>query len=311
MTYIDDIINKNPIKYDSLITTNISNKELKMKIDEYNNIQEEYATILSNQSESNRKWHDLQNTNYSSGLVTSPKTENDMWKYLGQSDTLEECKIQAVQNKQSFTSIVYYPEHVGNDWEKTCYGGINSKPLKPVNQKHVITSIPPNKSTALGGEQGLKMLVKMKKIQDELHSLIQQQMNSTQGIAKSKSLFKVSMNNQELHLDEVIEKLKVDRVELDKVLTDTENNEYIAYDEESNLKKTSAFSNYMIWVILVIITIYMAVHLYSTDYYNISTSTYLFVIAWIVFFLYYYYSQFAYYGNKITDSISYVFSMIP
>ena len=29
MTYIDEIINKNPIKYDSLIKSNITNKELK------------------------------------------------------------------------------------------------------------------------------------------------------------------------------------------------------------------------------------------------------------------------------------------
>ena len=97
MTYIDDIINKNPIKYDSLITNNISNKELKMKIDEYNNIQEEYASLLSKQSVNQGGWNDLQNTNYSSGLITQPKSENDMWKYLGQSDTLEECKLQKIR----------------------------------------------------------------------------------------------------------------------------------------------------------------------------------------------------------------------
>lgn len=54
-------------------------------------------------------------------------------------------------------------------------------------------------------------------------------------------MFKVNINNQELHLDEVIEKIKADRVELDKVLNATHNNEYIAYDEESNLKKNPLF----------------------------------------------------------------------
>ena len=312
MTYIDDIINKNPIKYDSLIRNNISNKELKMKIDEYNNIQEEYASLLSNQSVNQSGWTDLQNTNYSSGLITQPKSENDMWKYLGQSDTLEECKLQSVQDKQTFKSVVYYPEQVDNGWAKSCYGGINSsKPMHQVKQKHVITSIPPNKSTALGGDVGFKLLTKMKKIQDDIQSLIQQQITNTQGIIKSKSLFKVNINNQELHLDEVIEKLKADRVELDKVLNATHNHEYIAYDEENSLKKTSAFYHYMLWFILAIVTIYMSIHLYSSEDYNISTSTYLFATIWVMFFLYYYYSQISEYGNKISDSISYLFSMIP
>tara|TARA_B110000967_G_scaffold68145_1_gene70413 strand:+ start:34 stop:972 length:939 start_codon:yes stop_codon:yes gene_type:complete len=312
MTYIDGIINKNPIKYDSLIRNNISNKELKMKIDEYNNIQEEYASLLSNQSVNQSGWNDLQNTNYSSGLITQPKSENDMWKYLGQADTLEDCKLQSVQDKQPFKSVVYYPEQVDNGWAKSCYGGINSsKPLHQVKQKHVITSIPPNKSTALGGEVGFKLLTKMKNIQDDIQSLIQQQTTNTQGIIKSKSLFKVNINNQELHLDEVIEKLKSDRVELDKVLNATHNNEYIAYVEESNLKKTSTFYHYILWFILAVITIYMSIHLYSSEYYNISTSTYLFVTAWIVIFLYYYHSQISEYSGKISDSISYLFSMIP
>jgi len=312
MTYIDDIINKNPIKYGSLIKNNISNKELKMKIDEYNNIHEEYAYLLSKQSTSDSNWNDLQNTNYSSGLVTQPKSENDMWKYLGQADTLEECKLQSVQDKQPFKSVVYYPEQVDNDWAKSCYGGINgSKPIHQVKQNHVITSIPPNKSTALGGEDGFKLLTKMKNIQDDIQSLIHEQITNTQGINKTKSLFKVNINNQVLHLDEVIEKLKADRVELDKVLNATHNNEYIAYDEENSLKKTSAFYYYMLWFILAIISIYMSIHLYSSEDYNISTSTYLFLAIWVMFFLYYYYSQISEYGNKISDSISYLFSMIP
>ena len=183
--------------------------------------------------------------------------------------------------------------------------------MHQVKQKHVITSIPPNKSTALGGDVGFKLLTKMKKIQDDIQSLIQQQITNTQGIIKSKSLFKVNINNQELHLDEVIEKLKADRVELDKVLNATHNHEYIAYDEENSLKKTSAFYHYMLWFILAIVTIYMSIHLYSSEDYSISTSTYLFVSTWITIFLYYYYSQISEYSKKITDSISYLFSMIP
>ena len=143
----------------------------------------------------------------------------------------------------------------------------------------------------MGGDGGFKLLTKMKNIQDDIQLLIQKQINNTRGIIKSKSLFKVNINNQELHLDEVIEKLKADRIELDKVLNATHNNEYIAYYEESNLKKTSAFYHYMLWFILAIVTIYMSIHLYSSEDYSISTSTYLFVSIWITIFLYYYYSQ--------------------
>ena len=312
MTYIDDIINKNPIKYDSLIKNNISNKELKMKIDEYNNIQEEYGALLSKQTVNQSGWNDLQNTNYSSGLITQPKSENDMWKYLGQADTLEECKLQSVQDKQPFKSVVYYSEQVDNEWAKSCYGGVNSsKPLNQVKQNDVITTIPPNKSTALGGEDGFKLLTKMKNIQDDIQSLIQDQTKNTQGVIKSKSLFKVNINNQELHLDEVIKKLKADRVELDKVLNATHNNEYIAYDEENSLKKTSSFYHYILWFILAIITIYISIRLYTSESYNISTLTYLFATAWIIIFLYYYHSQISEYSGKISDSISYLFNMIP
>ena len=85
MTYIDEIINKNPIKYDSLIKSNITNKELKMKLDEYNAIQEEYAVLLSKQTSNKNEWEDLPNMNYSSGLLTTPKSETENWKYLGRS----------------------------------------------------------------------------------------------------------------------------------------------------------------------------------------------------------------------------------
>ena len=311
MTYIDEIINKNPIKYDSLIKSNITNKELKMKLDEYNAIQEEYAVLLSKQTSNKNEWEDLPNMNYSSGLLTTPKSETENWKYLGEAKTLEACKLQSIHDKKSFSSVVYYPGDMNNGWAKACYGSIKNNPINPTKQDNVTTSIPPNNSTALGGEEGLNLLTRMKKIQNELDILIKKQTKSISGLDKSNSNLKISVDNQNYTLDELIEKLKIDRTELDKVLEKTDNSGYIADVQESNLQEGSSFSKYMIWLILVIITFYLLVRLYFSDYYNISSLIYLFAIIWITYFVLKYYSQMAYYGDKITDFFSYLIHLIP
>jgi hypothetical protein len=311
MTYIDDIINKNPIKYNSLIKSNITNKKLKMKLNEYNAIQEEYAVLLSKQISSKPEWKDIPNINYSSGILTTPKSETENWKYLGESNTLEDCKLQSINNKQSFSSVVYYPGDMNNGWDKTCYGSITNNPINPVEQDKVTTSIPPNNSTALGGEEGLKLLAKMKKIQSELDVLIKNQTNNISGLDKSNSNLKVSLDNENYTLDELIEKLKKDRVELDKVLEKTDNSEYIGDVKESSLQEGSAYTKNIIWLILVIIVFYLLISLYYSDYYNISSIIYYFVSIFTIFIILKYYSEISYYGNKITDFFSYLINLFP
>ena len=120
-------------------------------------------------------WYNLPNENYMAGALSQPKSSNDNWKYLGQGKNIDECKVKAVQDKNNiYSSVVYNTTTDTGGWGQTCYGGVKGGITNPQYQDGIITSLAPNGSSRLGGEEGETLLNKMKQLQTEIKSLIEQ-----------------------------------------------------------------------------------------------------------------------------------------
>ena len=140
-------------------------------------------------------WTDIKNENYQMGMVSSPTQTSDDWKFLGKSDTLSDCKLKAVEDdKTVYSSIVYYPSDFDNDWSKSCFGGIKGKNINSGYQSKTITSLAPNGSSRLGGDEGVNLLKHMKIVQREIEELVKQQSSDTIVIIKDSSLIKQERN---------------------------------------------------------------------------------------------------------------------
>ena len=251
-------------------------------------------------------WTDLQNENYQTGMVTSPTEGTNDWKFLGKSDTLDECKLKAVEdNDVAFSSVVYYPEDVGTDWKKSCFGGVKGKNINSNYQSNTITSLAPNGTTRLGGEEGAKILKEMKKVQDEIKKLTKKSKDDGVGLEKTNNMFGGEMNAKNDELDKLLGKLKTDRIEIDRLMSEPDQT---AGEEDSNIRQISSYTNYGWWLLLVIISIYVAYHIYSREIYEISILAYLFIGIWILIIGKQYYTQSKEYGRS---TLNYISAVIP
>ena len=136
-------------------------------------------------------WTDIKNENYMAGALSDPKSSNDNWKYLGQGKNIDECKVKAVQDKETAYSTVVY--NTGTDtgrWGQTCYGGVKGGVTNPQYQSGITTSLAPNGTSRLGGEAGNKILKEMKKIQNQIKKLAKQSEKDNIGLQKSKQFIK-------------------------------------------------------------------------------------------------------------------------
>jgi hypothetical protein len=244
-------------------------------------------------------WNNINNTNYAYGQ-TRLKQSNKNWKYLGQANNLTQCKLKSVEDKNTeYSSIVYT---TGNGaYDKTCYGGVKGGTNNPTYVPGITTSLAPNGTTRLGGEAGGKLLKQMIEVQNEIEELIKEQQSFTAGIEKSKNAVKKERLAKNKELEKIITKLDQDRKKINKLIN---NPDYIAGEEDANDRQYSNYIIYLLWLIIVIISIVLALHLYNTDIENISPITYIFVGVWVLVFLSYYYRQFLRYGKRGWDYIS-------
>lgn len=381
MTYTEEMIDGNPDKYDSLIKARILNNEIKMKLDEYNNVQKEYIKLLSQNASrqiANTSWTDLQNENYQTGSPVAasdncktmgddnnvncpqwkqccpggsgsdanvscgasdcptngqpcvgtwmkqncqltcgvcketldPKTTNSDWEYLGEFDNLEDCKKDTIENRQGkYASIVYYTNDFGNNWAKTCYGGVKGGKINPLVQQNVITSIPSiTYSSPTSGNDVKLVLNNMKKIQNELNALLEKQKAKQGSLKQTANLFKSQTNLPAVDLVELDEKIQENKKEMDKISSDL--NDY-TYAENDSIDQKSKYTIYILWVILVALTLWVSLQLYLSEPYYISLYIYIFVGIWILFFIIYYYQSMVEYGKNIGAGLSKVISFVP
>ena len=240
-------------------------------------------------------WKDIPNENYAQDLVGIRGTNNE-WKYLGQTDNISDCKLSAVKDiKNEYSSIVYTTSN------NTCMGGIKGGQTNPTYVKGTITSLAPNGTSRLGGEEGSKILKRMKKIHTEILDLLDRQDKDIDRLDKTSNSIKIERLEKNKEIETLLGTLQNDRVEINKILNEPDD---IAYNEDSKGEQLSKYIIYMLWFVVVIISFVLAGHIYYTDNDNISPITYIFVGIWILILLSYYYRQFKYYGAKGLDTVS-------
>ena len=248
-------------------------------------------------------WTDIKNENYMAGVAGPPKQSNANWKYLGQTNNATECKIKAVQDKKNeYASIVYTTDN--GDYDKTCYGGIKGGKTNPTYVKGITTSLAPNGTSRLGGEAGNKILKEMKKIQNQIKKLAKQAEKDNIGLQKSNNLLNINKSAQEQELTQLLKKLSNDRKKINKILNEPDE---LGAAEESDFRQTSNYYMYLLWILLVLVSLVLSYHIISTDNESISTLAYVFVAIWILILGRYYYEKTKSYGVTILNYISTLF----
>ena len=247
-------------------------------------------------------WKDLNNENYQMGMISSPTQTSDDWKFLGKSDTLNDCKLKAVQDDTAtFSSVVYYPSDFGNDWSKSCFGGIKGKNINSGYQSKTITSLAPNGTTSLGGDEGEKIAKQMKKLQVQIKKLITKIQKSGKGLDNTKTLLSGETVSKSEELEKLLVKMEKDRYEIDTLLRQP--NE-AAGEEDSNIRQISSYTNLSLWLLLGLVSIYMLYYVYSRESYEISMAVYVFIAIWILIIGKYYYKTVVDYGESSWKFIS-------
>lgn len=245
-------------------------------------------------------WNDITNENYMAGVGALPKQSNANWKYLGQTNNITECKIKAVEDKENeYASIVYT---TGNgDYDRTCYGGIKGGKINPTYVKGITTSLAPNGTSRLGGEAGNNILKEMKKIHNQIKNISKEAEKDKLGLQKSNNLLNINKSIQEKELTELLKKLSNDRKKINKILSEPDE---IGAEEDSDFRYTSNYYMYMLWMLLVLVSLFLSYHIISTDNESISTLVYVFIAIWILILGKYYYQKTKLYGITILNYLS-------
>jgi hypothetical protein len=259
-------------------------------------------------------WTDIPNTSYQYGMVPNSTASTDDWKFLGKTDNLTNCKLKAVEDKNTtFSSVVYYPSDFSNEvfqsaWNKSCFGGVKGKNGFVHPQPKTITSLAPNGTTILGGDEGEKLLKQMKSVQKEINKLTTQIKRSSDGLEKTKPLFdseSIAKNNE---LDQLLAKLEKDRIEINKTLNEPDET---AIEDDSRVRQIQNYTTYGLWLLLVIISLFVVFYLYIRNDSDIPVYIYLFIAVWVLVFIKYYYNTVQEYGANTWKYITSIPIPIP
>ena len=239
-------------------------------------------------------WDNIPNENYMTGAGVQARSSNDNWKYLGQGKNIDECKVKAVQDKDTaYSSVVYNTSTDTGGWGQTCYGGVKGGTTNPQYQDGIITSLAPNGSSRLGGSEGETLLNQMKQLQTEIKSLIDQSKEDNIGLEKVNNSLTTTRKTTNNELSNLLDKLARDRKRINALLLQPD---AIGEEEDSDFRQQSNYSIYFLWILLVIISLFLASHIIGSPSESISPIAYAFVGIWILIFIKYYYKQAESYG---------------
>ena len=306
MSVTDKIIQDNPTKYETLLEARILSKVLQMKINQYNSLQNQYNNLLQIQNNTGGKWTDQVNMFYG----TSP----EYWKFLGKTDNLNDCKLKAIQDENNaYSNVVYFPSDYGGNstaswvesYRKSCYGIVKGGGIYLWPSTGITSSLAPNGTTRMGGDDGEKILKEMKKTQEEIATLTQKAQAAGIVLDKTKQTIVGEISSNKNELNNLLYKLQSDRNEINKLMSEPDQT---AGEEDSNIQQTSNYTSYGVWLVLAIISFYVAYHIYSREIYDISILAYIFIGIWIIILGKQYYSESKEYVKK---SWNYVSSAIP
>jgi hypothetical protein len=112
-------------KYDRVIELQTLETELEKQVALYLVKHKEYAEYMGKRG---GEWNDNRKRNDMSGLGLSPGDDNEDagWFYLGDTDTLMECKRAALRDDKLYTRVVHYNPADGyrGNWKYGCYGSV-------------------------------------------------------------------------------------------------------------------------------------------------------------------------------------------
>lgn len=245
-------------------------------------------------------WQDIPNENYQMGMVNNPTESNENWKFLGKENNVDDCKLKAVEDKnQEYASVVYYPEDFPNEWKKSCFGGVKGGKTNAQYQSKTITSLAPNGTSRLGGQEGEKLLKQIKKKGNEIEKIVKEQQQNNLGSMRSNNLLVNERKTAGNELEKILEKLKRDRIEINRIIKQPGES---AAAEDGYQRQLSNYIIYFLWITLVLISIGLSIHLLTSK--SVSVITYIFTAIWVVILAKYYYKQITIYGVKSWDYIS-------
>lgn len=122
-------------KYEVIKDLQARERELETKVATYLAKHREYTAYMG---ERGGEWNDFKRRNDMSGLGSSPGDDNEAagWFYMGDTDTLAECKRAALRDDKTYTRVVHYDPANGytGNWKYGCYGSVpTSKTSKNSN----------------------------------------------------------------------------------------------------------------------------------------------------------------------------------
>jgi hypothetical protein len=244
-------------------------------------------------------WTDIENENYMKGIVNEDGTNNKDFKFLGKTDNLKECKIKAIEDEENeFSSVTYVSDKVGGSFSKTCYGNVVGGKNNPTYQENVTTSLAPNGTTRIGGEEGKKLIKEMKKVHNEIEELTKKARQASFDMKRTNNLLLTEKDGVTSDIEEMLAKLRKDRIKINKLLEEPED---VAKEENSNIRQSTNYAIYILWILLVIVSLYIVYHLINTKDENISLVVYIFVAIWLIILGKQYYKQVVYYGGNFVN----------
>uniref|UniRef100_A0A6C0CJD2 Uncharacterized protein n=1 Tax=viral metagenome TaxID=1070528 RepID=A0A6C0CJD2_9ZZZZ len=245
-------------------------------------------------------WQDIPNENYMYGMVPAVGESTNDFKYLGKTNDLDECKLKAVNDKKNeYSSVVYTSKDFDGSFKSSCYGNIKGGNKTPKYQNKITTSLAPNGTSRLGGEKGMKILKQMKKKAKEIEQLVKNVENKELGATNDYKILSNERKTTGNDLDILLGKLRKDRIKINKLMNrpDVE-----AVNEDGYDRQLSNYIIYFFWILIVIISIGLCLHLLNSE--SVSVITYLFVAIWLLILCKYYYSQIIYYGGQTLNYVS-------
>lgn len=122
-SYMDEPDNIN--KYKTISDVKAKSRELEIKVSKY---MEKFRMYSQYMQERGGEWNDFKKRNDMSGLGSSPGDDNEAagWFYMGDTDTLAECKRAALRDDKLYTRVVHYNPADGykGNWKYGCYGSV-------------------------------------------------------------------------------------------------------------------------------------------------------------------------------------------
>jgi hypothetical protein len=246
-------------------------------------------------------WTEQTNKNAGGADIGSNKD----WVLLGSVDTLDECKEKASTSNDTYSSVVYFtPQYSGDEGKsKSCYGMFygadSSSTTTPIDMENVVTSVPPDGVSKIGGKKAHVLLQNMHQVQDELAKLID-------NIEKEKVTVKMTGPSSS-NMTALTESLNRNKGLINDTLLKSN---VFAKEEIAELKENTSFVSYISWLILGILSITLCIQLVRNDASSVPSIVYILLAVFILYNIRSYFFAFSDTSSSLLSSVGNTLSSV-